>query len=290
LEVADTPSYDFRSMIRIVTDSSCDIPTEMVERHRITVVPLTIRFGDDEYVDGEDLTREAFWPKLAASPDLPETAAPSAGRFQDAFLRLADEGAEGIVVICLSAQISATYQSAVIAAEKVADRIRVSVVDSQTVTMAAGFQALAAARAAEAGANLAGAAAAATGVVGSTNLFAALDTLEFLKRGGRIGNAQAFFGSLLNVKPLITFQDGVVAAAGRARTRGKALAAIAEHVAGLPGVEELTVLHGAAGDVERLTALVAPHVAPDRISVAELGPVVGTHAGPGVIGVAYRLA
>lgn len=276
-------------MIRVVTDSSTDLPAALADEHDIAIVPLTIRFGDQEYVDRLDLTHDRFWVELATSGHLPETAAPSAGSFQDAFELAHKDGAEGIVAVCLSAELSATYQSAVIAAERVADRVPVRVVDSGSVTMAAGFQVLAAARAAGEGADLEGVVAAADAVRSATNVFAALDTLEFLKRGGRIGAAQAFFGGLLNVKPLITLADGAVAPAGRVRTRSKALAAIVEHVAGLGQVEELAVLHGAADDVAELTGMLAAHFPAERIVSAELGPVVSTHTGPGVIGVAYRL-
>ncbi len=275
-------------MIRIVADSSTDIPPELLARYSISTVPLSIRFGEEELIDGEDLDRESFWTRLAASSELPETAAPPAGRFQDTYLALADAGATGIVTVTLSAQLSGTYQSAVIAAEKVADTVPVIVIDSAAVSMAAGFQALEAARAAEAGTDLAGAVAAAAACREHTNLFAALDTLEYLRRGGRIGSAAAFFGSLLNVKPLITFADGAVSAAGRARTHSKALAAVIAHVAGLGEVAELAVLHGAAPDLDEFMGRLAELVSPDRIFSAELGPVVGTHAGPGVLGVAYR--
>lgn len=276
-------------MIRIVTDSTADIPQELLDLHAITVVPLSVRFGDDEFVDREDLTHDAFWTLLAESEHLPETAAPSAGRFQDAFLDLAEQGASGVVAVCLSSRLSATYQSAVIAAEKVADTIAVMVVDSFAVTMAAGFQVLEAARSAEAGDDLATVAGAASAAAPKTNLFAALDTLEFLRRGGRIGSAQALVGSLLNVKPLITFAEGVVASAGRVRTRGKALSAIVDHIAELPSVAEIAVLHGQADDVEELRTRLSAFVPDDRLLVSELGPVVATHGGPGVIGVAYRL-
>ena len=276
-------------MIRIVTDSSNDIPGDLVDRHSITVVPLSVRFGDAEYVDGEDLQRREFWPRLADAHELPETAAPPAGKFQDAYLDLADEGATGVVVVTLSSELSGTYQSAVIAAEKVSDTVPVMVVDSQTVSMASGFQALAAVRAAEAGGTMAEVVEAAQSCRGSVNLFAALDTLEYLKRGGRIGNAAAFFGTLLNVKPLITFADGVVAAAGRTRTRSKAIAAVTDHVAGTPNIAELAVLHGATVDLDTCMQALEPHIDVSRMFPAELGPVVGTHAGPGVFGVAYRV-
>lgn len=277
-------------MIRIVTDSSCDIPPDLVADHRIEVVPLTIRFGTEEFVDGVDLDPPAFWQRLAAAERLPETAAPSAGAFLDAYTRLADEGAPGVVAVCLSSALSATYQSAVIAAEQVGERLPVRVVDSRAVTMALGLQVLEAAQAAEAGADVDQVADAALQATARTNLYAALDTLEYLRRGGRIGGAQALLGSLLDVKPLITFSDGVVAAAGRVRTRRKAVAALTGRVAELaPRLRRLAILHGDAPDVETFAATVREAAGGLEPIVAQLGPVVGTHSGPGTLGVAYLL-
>lgn len=277
-------------MIRIVTDSSSDIPAHLVDEHRIEVVPLTIRFGDEELVDRVELSPAEFWRRLTSEDRMPETAAPSAGAFLDAFRRLGDEGASAVVAICISSDMSATYQAAVIAAEQASADIPVKVVDSRAVSMALGFQVLEAARAAEAGETLEGVAAAATAAVGSTNVFAALDTLEFLRRGGRVGGAQALIGGLLDIKPLITLGGGTVQAAGRVRTRSKAREAVAAEIARLsPQLRAVAVLHGATPDLDPLVEAVrraAPGVEP---VLAELGPVVGTHAGPGVAGVAYRL-
>lgn len=276
-------------MIRIVTDSSCDIPPHLVERHRLSVVPLTIRFGETEYTDGVDLTPQEFWTKLTQASSLPETAAPSAGTFLDAYRGLVDDGADGIIAICLSSELSATYQSAVIAAEKVED-CEVRVVDSRSVSMAAGLQAIDAARAAEAGADLEQTAAVALAASAATNIFAALDTLEFLKRGGRIGGAQAFLGNLLDIKPLITFADGVVAPAGRVRTRSKAREALVERVRELsPRLKQLAVLHGDSAEVEDFVRQVREAGSGIEPIIAQLGPVVGTHSGPGVLGIAYHL-
>lgn len=274
-------------MIRLVTDSSADLTPELIDRHRIAVVPLTIRFGDEEFVDGKDLTPHQFWTRLHASSTLPETAAPSAGAFQETYARLADEGATGAVVVCLSSEISATYQAAVIGAEK--SPIPIKVIDSRTTTVAVALQVLAGVAVAESGGDLESVVAAVDRARDTTHLLAALDTLEFLKRGGRIGGAAAFVGGLLDVKPLITFDDGVVSAAGRVRTRSKALAALVAFVEkAAPTIQALAVLHGSADDLDTLLAeirRVAPGVEP---IVSELGPVVGTHAGPGTIGVAFR--
>jgi len=275
-------------VIRILTDSSCDLPDDLVERHRITVVPLTIRFGDTDYVDREELSPDRFWELLVAGEGLPETAAPSVGRFQEAFGRLSSEGADGVVVVCLSAEISATHQSAVLAAEQYGGGIPITVIDSRLVSGALGLVVLAAAEAAEAGGSIAEVERVVIEASSSTNLLATLDTIEYLKRGGRIGTAAAFFGNLLDVKPLIAFQNGAVHAAGRVRTRRKAVAAIIDRVAQLEGsLADLAVIHSDPPDLgEFTTALAAVHEGTPKLM--RLGPVVGTHAGPGVVGVAYR--
>ena len=278
-----------RRMIRIVTDSSCDLPDEVVARHRLTVVPLTIRFGDEEFVDREELSKDEFWERLTGGEALPETAAPSVGRFLEAFGRLSTEGADGVLVICLSSEVSATHQAAVLAAEGYAGGIPVRVVDSRLVSAALGLVVVEAAEAAAAGATIAETEQIAREAAANSNLLATLDTLEFLKRGGRIGAAAAFFGSLLDLKPLIAFAGGVVAPAGRVRTRRKAVAAILDHVSGMADqIQSLSVIHSDPDDLESFQQALA-ELYPGDTMVARLGPVVGTHAGPGVVGVAYRL-
>jgi len=276
-------------VIRIVTDSSCDLPDHLTARHRISVVPLTIRFGDDEYVDREELSVDQFWELLVAGEGLPETAAPSVGRFQEVFGRLSSEGADGIVIICLSSAISATHQSAILAAEQYGGGIPIRVVDSRLVSGALGLVVLAAAAAAEAGGSIAEVEGVAHQTAASTNLLATLDTLEFLKRGGRIGSAAAFFGNLLDVKPLIAFEDGAVHAAGRVRTRRKATAAIVERVREMGDtVDELAIIHSDPSDLAEFTTAITEIMGKEP-TLMRLGPVVGTHSGPGVVGVVYRL-
>lgn len=275
-------------MIRIVTDSSCDLPADLVDAHGVTVVPLTIRFGDREYVDGHDLTPDGFWSEMARSSTLPETSAPSAGAFSDACEELTASGASGIVIITLSGQLSGTYQAAVIAARRLA--IPVKVLDSRSVSMGLGLQVLAACRAAGDGADLDRVVSEAVDARDGSHLIAALDTLEFLKRGGRIGGAQALIGSLLDVKPLIAIEDGVVNAAGRVRTRSKAKLALVSHVRDRADrITDVAVLHGGASDIDSLMEAIDAVLPGSTPLVSRLGPVVGTHAGPGAIGVAYRL-
>ncbi len=276
-------------MIRIVTDSACDLPESLVEEHRVTVIPLTIRFGDTEYVDREELTVDRFWELLVAGDGLPETAAPSVGRFQEAFGRLSSEGADGLVVICMSSGISATHQAAVLATEQYGGGIPIRVVDSRLVSGALGLVVLAAAAAAEAGGSIAEVERVAIEAAERSNLLATLDTLEYLHRGGRIGAAATFFGNLLDVKPLISFKDGAVHGAGRVRTRRKALAAIIDHVKALGPVADLAIIHSDPADLADFTSALAEVHEGTPIAM-RLGPVVGTHAGPGVAGVVYRLA
>lgn len=287
--IATERARDCGRMIRIVTDSSCDLPDEVLARHRVTVVPLTIRFGDEEFVDREELSVDAFWERLTSDQTLPETAAPSVGRFQEAFSRLSSEGADGVVVICLSSEISATHQSAVLAAQGYGGGIPIRVVDSRLVSAALGLTVIEAAEAATAGATIHESESVAASAAARSNLLATLDTLEFLKRGGRIGTAAAFFGNLLDVKPLISFSDGAVSPAGRVRTRKKAVAAILERVTGMSDqIEALSVIHSDPDDLTDFREALAG-VYPGPTMLARLGPVVGTHAGPGVIGVCYRL-
>ncbi|MFQ5966052.1 MAG: DegV family protein [Acidimicrobiia bacterium] len=277
-------------MIGVVTDSASDLPIDLAGHYEIEIVPLTIRIGNREVADRRDLTAESFWRELSVSDVLPETAAPGVGQFQEAYDELARNGADGIVSLCLSSRLSATYQSAVIAAERMKDDIPVRVVDSQAVSMALGFQVLEAARAAQQHDSIDDVEGAARAAIGKTGILAALDTLEFLKRGGRIGTSQAFVGGALDIKPLLTLEGGVIAPAGRVRTRSAALDAISDQVSQLlPQLAELAVLNGSADDLEALMLRLEQHISREDVLVADIGPVVGTHTGPGVVGIAFRL-
>lgn len=277
-------------MIRIVTDSSSDVPHELAGEHAVEVVPLTIRFGDEEFVDRQDLTTASFWERLVLADHLPETAAPSAGLFEETYRSLISEDATGIVVITISSELSGTYQSAVIAAERTNGEIPIRVIDSRSVGMGLGLPVLEAATLAGQGASLDEVADYAARSTASTSVVAALDTLEYLKRGGRVGSTQAFFGGLLNIKPLITLTDGVVAPFGRVRTRSKAIGALEERAAAIgPAIKAAAVFHGAAGDIDLVVERIQQHLAVPVI-VSMLGPVVGTHTGPGTVGIAYLTA
>lgn len=275
----------------IVTDSACDLPEDVVNDLGILVVPLTIRFGEREYVDRRELDAVGFWRQVSQSSSLPETAAPAPGDFAAAFQRAAQAGATEIAVITLSGDLSGTLSSAQVAAREAT--LPIEVIDSRSVTMGEGLTVMACAQAAARGASLDDVSALARDLASRTRVLGALDTLEHLRKGGRIGGAKAMLASALSIKPLIDVRDGRVEEGGRQRTRSKALAWLVEQVRTSPRIERLAVMHAECSDVDRLVdalrALGHPEIT-DSLVVGDLGAVVGTHAGPGTIGVAFHLA
>lgn len=274
--------------VRIVTDSACDLPQAVADAHGIAIVPLTIRFGATEFTDRRDLTTAEFWTRSAESAVLPETAAPAPGQFEETYRRLAAEGADGIVCISLSGELSATIQSARLAAQSVADAIRVEVVDSRSVTMGLGMIVLTAARRAEDGADIDTIAKEAASLAERTRVWGALDTLDNLKKGGRVGGAKALVASVLSIKPIIEVRDGKVEEGGKQRTRTRALAFLIDKVREQGPLENLAVMHAATSDVDAFVERLRPFFA-GEIVVGDIGPVIGTHSGPGAIGVVFQL-
>jgi DegV family protein with EDD domain len=276
--------------IRIVTDSACDLPPELAEAHEIDIVPLTIRFGDDELVDRKDLTPTQFWSRCARSAVLPETAAPSPGAFEDAFRRALADGCDGVVSVNLSSDLSATYQSAQMGARAVADNIPVKVIDSRSITMGQGVMALTAARKASESKDIDEVAAAAESLLGRIKVYGALDTLDNLRKGGRIGSAQATLGSMLSIKPIIEVSNGKVEPESKQRTRSRSLRYLVDKVREAGEIEQLAVMHGDAPDLDDFLDMLAPVYPREDTIVGDIGAVIGTHAGPGVIGVTFVTA
>jgi DegV family protein with EDD domain len=272
--------------VRIVTDSACDLPQSVADEFGIEIVPLTIRIDGNEYVDRHDLTVADFWSKCAASPTLPETAAPAPGQFENTYRQLAADGAASIVTISLSGALSATMQSAELASRSVADLIPVTVIDSRSATLGLGAIVASCARLAANGATHDEVVAHAHDLAGRTKVWGALDTLDNLKKGGRIGGAKALLASALAIKPIIEVRDGKVEQGGKQRTRSKALAFLVEKVAAVDALDSLYVLHADCDDVDRFVEMLRPHV-DGEIVVGDIGPVVGSHAGRGTIGVAF---
>jgi DegV family protein with EDD domain len=273
--------------IRVVTDSASDLPELFAQSLNVEVVSLTIRFGDEEFVDRVDLTPEAFWAKCKSSKTLPETAAPSPGAFQAAYERAKDDGCDGVVVLTLSSLLSATHQSATLGAEAVEGLIPVKVIDTLNVSMGQGLLVIEAAELAQSGATMEEVVARTNQLVKRSGVVATLDTLDHLIKGGRIGGAKALLGQVLSIKPLIELKEGVVAEAGRQRTRAKALAAVANAAATHAPLRRLSLIHGAASDVATLEALVRDIKTEHPLIVTDIGPVVGTHGGPGIIGLTW---
>jgi DegV family protein with EDD domain len=279
--------------VKIVTDSAADLDDAVIAELGITVVPLSIRFGAEEFTDRVDLSPQQFYEKMASSPTLPETAAPSPGAFEKAFRAALDEDAAGVVCVNLSGALSATIQSAQNAARAIAEATPaapgVHVVDSRSVTGGRGSQVVAAARAARDGASPEDVAALVRDMVDRTRVFGALDTLENLKKGGRIGSAQALLGSMLAIKPLIEIRDGAVHEAGKPRTRAKAIRQLVDKLRAAGPVENVNVLHGLAPDVDELLALVGDVVPREEVTVGIIGATIGTHGGPRVVGVTWQV-
>jgi len=269
--------------VGIVTDSVADLPSQVAEEFGITVVPLVVRFGTDVYRDGLDLGPDQFYEKLKTSKVLPLTSVPPPAAFAEAYDKLAEKTNE-IVVISLTSKLSATYQVALQSIGLMKKKCRVEVVDSQWAVMAQGFVVIAAAKAAQAGASIDEVLGVARRTIPRVDMRGAFDTLEYLERGGRIGKAQAFLGSLLKVNPVIGMKDGEVHPYARERSRAKALdhlynfAASYDNIEGL-AVEYATDLDEANKLVQRLDAKFSEV----PIYLSRVSPVIGTHTGPGLI-------
>ncbi len=270
--------------IRVVTDSACDLSAELAAARNLTVVPLSIRFGSEEFVDGSTLTTGEFWSRCAASSVLPETAAPSPGAFQEAFLAAQADGYDGVLCINLSSEVSATYQAAAAAAKAVSDQIPVRTIDSRSLTMGLGLMVLDAAERAGAGATLDELVERVEELIPRTQVFGVLDTLEHLEKGGRIGGARALLGSLLSIKPVVSLVDGKVEEESKQRTRSRSLRYLADKAVGSPPISRLAVCNGAAADIDVFVAMLKDVPTEHPLVVVDLGPVVGTHTGPGTIG------
>jgi len=272
--------------VKIVTDSVADLPAQVVSELGITIVPLNVRFGEEVYRDGVDLTAEQFYNRLTHSKILPVTSVPSPGAFAETYDKLAEETDE-ILAIIVSAKLSGTYEVALQSIGLMKQKCRVEVIDSQWATMAQGFIVMNAARVAQAGASLDEVMEIGQKTIPRVDFLAAFDTLEYLERGGRIGKAQGLLGAVLRVNPLITLRGGVVEPAGRTRSRAKAIERLYDFAVGYSHIEEMAVEDAACPDeagalVERLGS----NFPKERIYRSRTTPAIGTHTGPGLLLVA----
>jgi DegV family protein with EDD domain len=278
--------------IRILTDSTADIPADEAQAHGITIVPLTVFFGEEAYRDGVDLDNAGFYRKLQASKDLPRTSQPSPAQFQEQYQRLLEDGAEGILSIHLSSKLSGTYQSACTARDMLAEAgntIPIEVLDTLSISVGMSRAILRAADAAREGRSMQELKALVADELARTRILAVLDTLEFLKRGGRIGNAQALLGNMLSVKPIVSLRDGEVVRVEQPRTRSKAYARIAQLVGEMGKIEHISIAE-ASEDVGQQLAEAIRSVYSGELTFYKLGAVLGTHTGPGTAAVAAVIA
>ncbi len=274
--------------VRVVTDSTADVEGEEAQRLGIAVVPLNVHWNGETYLDKVEISIDEFYRKLREEKGTPKTSQPSVGQFEEVYRRLLRE-ADAVVSLHLASKLSGTFNSAQMAARNVAPD-RISVIDSLTITMPLGATVLRVARLAEAGGSLEECVRLARGLIPRLRVIFGLDTLEFLRRGGRIGRAQALAGGLLAIKPILQILGGEVVPVDRVRTRAASIRRVLEAVRDLGPAEELFVLYGddphPARQLEKLLADAYPEI---RLSTGRIGAVLGTHTGPGVFGVGVVL-
>jgi len=277
------------SKVAIVTDSSPYIPADIIEANKIHVVPLTVIWGEENFYDGVDITPVEFYQRLDKAKVMPSTSQPSVADFEVLFRKLHQEGYD-ILAVLISEDLSGTISSAT-QAKKLLPEANIEIVNSKTLAMALGFQVLAAARAANQGASLAECKRLAEDAKDRCGVIFVLDTLEFLHRGGRIGAAKRFMGTLLNVKPVLAIEGGVIIPLDSVRTHKKALSTIIdlveEKTKGKKNVR-LATLHANSPETARDVLDAATElISPIETVFSEVSPVIGTHAGPGAIGLAF---
>ena len=277
--------------IRIVTDSTSDIPESLANEHNVVVLPAYVNVGEDSYLDRVQLSRREFYEMLPSLSEPPTTAAPAVGAFTEAYERLAAEGATEILSIHLSAKLSGMLNAARLGAEAT-DAVQVTLFDSRQLSMGLGILALTASQDAAAGQTMEEITAGLERRVSRTHVFAALDTLEYLRRSGRVSWAAFGVGTLLRIKPLLHVFDGDVEMIERVRTRSRAIRRLIENVEALGPLERLVVLHTRDPDGAAALGEDAAHLFPpqDDFPAVEVTPTIGAHVGPGALGFACLAA
>jgi DegV family protein with EDD domain len=272
--------------IKVVTDSGADIPSELAKKLGITVVPLTVSFGDESYKDGVEISADEFYNRLTQGEIMPTTSQPSVGSFVETYRQL-EPASNEILSIHVSSKLSGTMNSATQAAKEENIENGIEFVDSWQASMGLGFSVIAAAEAVKAGASLSEAASAARSVLERTNVFILFETLKYLEKGGRIGRAQALVGSVLQLKPILTLDQGEIATKVKVRTFAKGIRSLEELSEGCGKLERAAVLYTTDKDKantlgERIQNFADPSTEP---LVVRLSPAIGTHGGPGVLGI-----
>ncbi len=276
-----------KHQIALITDSTCDVPRTLIEQYDITVVPLHVIWGDETFRDCVDMEPRAFYRRLTEDPEYPTTSHPTPEGFLATYEKAVEAGAEEIVVVSISSELSGAFQSANQAGTMIDHPVHVF--DSKQTTMGLGWQVLAAARARESGGDASAMLQAAEGARQTVALYVSLDTMEYLYKGGRIGGATRLIGSLLNVKPLVyvDHDSGKVEAAGRVRTRKRGLSTLYDRFFEQLDTEStmhIAIMHGdAPRDAERIAERIERDYAPAELLIDITGPVLGVHTGPRAI-------
>jgi DegV family protein with EDD domain len=278
--------------VKIVTDSSSDIPPALAKELDISIVPLYVRFGDEVFKTGVEITNAQFYERLIQGDVFPNTIQPSPMDFKETYDKVA-EGADSIVSIHLSEKFSGTYQSAKQAAEMVSGKCKVEVINSESMTIGLGMICIAAARAAKAGASLAEIVKTAKEAIPEIHFFTLFDSLKYLAKGGRIGQAKSLVGTILNIKPILGMKDGIVVPIKMARSFSKGLAELYDFMASSlkekGNVKELAIMYNTAiKEAVALKEKITPLFPAEKIIMGEIGPILGAHAGPNLILVCIR--
>ncbi|NLJ32976.1 MAG: DegV family protein [Firmicutes bacterium] len=270
----------------IVCDSTADLPRELIKEYGIHIVPLKVHFGEKEYKDGVDITPKEFYEKLQASDVLPTTSQPSPGEFAESYENILKMGGSTIISIHISAHLSGTYRSATVA-KSMLPEADIEVIDSKQASTVLGLIVLEAARAAKSGKTKEEILALIGEMVEKIKVFFMVDSLEYLEKGGRIGKAQAILGSMLNIKPILTLEEGIIVPAAKTRGRAKGMEQLLLKMKSEIGTGKqarMAIMHAIEYDgMETLRDRVRNKWQPEELIVSDIGPVIGTHVGPGTI-------
>jgi DegV family protein with EDD domain len=273
--------------IKIVTDSTADLPPPVVEELGITVVPLYVRFGEKVYRDRVEISEEEFYHRLQHDPVHPNTTQPTPQDFAETYRRLAQE-ADGIVSVHISTKLSGTCNSALQGREDIETKCPIEVIDSQVTTMGLGLLAMQAATAAKAGKSLSEVVEGVKRTIPNMHILFFVDTLKYLLLGGRIGKAKALLGSILNVKPMLALKDGEIIPAGQVRTRSKGVQRLVDFANSATDIEDIAVIYSTTPDEAQALAERLGSFNKVKTSIARLGPVLGVHVGPGTLAIILR--
>ena len=274
--------------IKIVTDSTADLPAKLAEELDVTVVPVYLRFGEQVYRDRVDISEDEFYQRLMHDPIHPNTTQPSPQDFADVYEKLSKD-ADGIISIHLTSKLSGTYNSAVQGKKMVESKCPIEVIDTQTISIAIGLIVIQASRMAKSGMSLKQIMDELTKIIPNVHLLVLFDTLKYLVKGGRIGKAKALLGSLLNVKPILKVKDGELVPSGQVRTRSKGMGQLLDFVKNATEIQDLAILYSTTPDEAQALIESTSSIFPKECTIlARLGPALGVHGGPGILAVALR--